>query len=77
MGVRKRIDMRLPDNLLTAIDKFCADEGLTRTAYFEMLARVHLRKRNRVKIRTETVRNWDNIEDMPAVPNMRRVEVYQ
>ena len=68
---RKRIDMKLPIGLLKAIDNFCAEKELTRTAYFEMLARTDMKRRNIKFEKPKPPFIWHgNIEDMPLnIPN--------
>lgn len=67
MSTRKRIDMRLPENLLDAIDRFCAEKQITRTTYFEMLARSDLKRRKR-EPRQKYPRWTGDVEDMPLHP---------
>jgi metal-responsive CopG/Arc/MetJ family transcriptional regulator len=63
---RKRINMRLPENLLNAIDNFCERSELARTTYFEMLARSDLKRRSIKFEKPKQPFIWHGaIEDMP------------
>ena len=63
--MRTQFGIKFPDNLLSAIDRRCADEDYSRTYYLESLARADLKKRNIPIKPSKTEIIWDNIEDMP------------
>lgn len=64
---RRRIDLRLPSYVIEAMDNFCAQNSITRTFYIETLIRQNLK--NRVeKINQKIKTTWDDIEDIPLMP---------
>lgn len=60
---RKRIDLKLPPDLLESIDNFCESKQITRTKYFEDLARIDQIKRNRY-IPKRKIKYYKSIDDI-------------
>ena len=73
---RVRVDMRLPKTLLDAIDRFCSERSMTRTYFFETLARAHLKRTGNLTVKREVVTTWNSIEEMPLKPEVRQRELY-
>ena len=71
---RKRVDFRLPDLIITAAKKLCAEKEITFTNYIEMLIRADLKRRKKIISKEVIVKDWDNIEDMPAKPGSYFIE---
>jgi len=71
---RKRINFKLPEPLLMSIDNYCTANNMSRTYFFETLARNHLLKKGLLKLPEPIIKNtWgDNIDNMPLVPEYEK-----
>jgi len=73
---RKRIDLKLPIDLLKTMDKHCIEINKTRTAYIESLIEQDLKNKELIFVSEKAIDTWNNAEDIPFKPKTIRKVIY-
>jgi metal-responsive CopG/Arc/MetJ family transcriptional regulator len=71
MYTRKRIDIKLPQIVITKIDELCIKKAITRTNYIETLIRMDLKKRN-IIIEEQPLKDYGKFEDWGWTEKIKR-----